>query len=112
MILIYTHQLNARIRYLFTHFFETYTNNPIQITNVLETFIAHNGPKFSYTNQKLGNEFFVHANSLLFEQGVKDQEIKISRWLTTPVFFPCDAVSSIPYDIFANFSFPAREPVV
>jgi hypothetical protein len=86
---------------VFTHFFETYTNNPIQITNVLETFIAHNGPKFSYTNQKLGNEFFVQANSLLFEQGVREQDIKISRWQTTPVFFPCDEGSSIPYDIFA-----------
>ena len=101
MILIYTHQLNARIRYVFTHFFETYTNNSIQITNVLETFIAHNGPKFSYTNQKLGNEFFVQANALLFEQGVKEQDIKISRWQTTPVFFSCDKESSIPYDIFA-----------
>ena len=88
MILIYTHQLNARIRYVFTHFFETYTNNPIQITNVLETFVAYNGPKFSYTNQKLGNEFYVQASSLLFEQGVREQDIKISRWQTTPVFFP------------------------
>lgn len=101
MILIYTHQLNARIRYVFTHFFETYTFNPIQITNVLETFIAHNGPKFSYTNRKLSNEFFVQANSLLFEQGVREQDIKISRWQTTPVFFPCNEDSSIPYDIFA-----------
>jgi len=101
MILIYTNQLNARIRYVFTHFFETYTNNTIQITNVLETFIEHNGPKFSYTNQKLGNEFFVQANSLLFEQGVREQDIIIGRWQTTPVFFPCDESSSIPYDIFA-----------
>jgi len=101
MILIYTHLVNARIRYVFTHFFETYTRNPIQITNVLETFIAHNGPKFSYTNQKLSNEFFVQANSLLFEQGVREHDITISRWKTTPVFFPCDESSSIPYDIFA-----------
>ena len=90
MILIYTHQVNARIRYVFTHFFETYTANPIQITSVLETFIAHNGPKFSYTNHKLSNEFFVQANSLLFEQGVREHDIKISRWKTTPIFFPCD----------------------
>ena len=68
---------------MFTHFFETYTDNTIEITDVLETFIAHNGPKFSYTNQKLSNEFFVHANPLLFEQGVREQEIKISRWQTT-----------------------------
>ena len=101
MILIYTHQVNARIRYVFTHFFETYTANPIQITSVLETFIAHNGPKFSYTNHKLSNEFFVQANSLLFEQGVREHDIKISRWKTTPIFFPCDQESSIPYDIFA-----------
>ena len=101
MILIYTHQINARIRYVFTHFFDTYIDNTIQITDVLETFIAHNGPKFSYTNQKLSNEFFVHANPLLFEQGVREQEIKISRWQTTPVFFASKKESSIPYDVFA-----------
>ena len=101
MILIYTHQLNARIRYVFTHFFETYTKNNIEITDSLETFIAHSGPKFSYTNQKLSTEFFIQANPLLFEQGVREQEIKISRWQTTPVFFPCNEESSIPYDIFA-----------
>ena len=101
MILIYTHQVNARISYVFTHFFETYTRNSIQITNVLETFIAHSGPKFSYTSHKLSNEFFVQANSLLFEQGVREHDISISRWKTTPVFFPCDEGSSIPYDIFA-----------
>ena len=101
MILIYTHQLNARIRYVFTHFFETYTYNTVQITDVLEMFIAHNGPKFSYTNQKLGNEFFVQANPLLFEQGVREQDLKIKRWQSTPVFFSCNDDSSIPYDIFA-----------
>lgn len=101
MILIYTNRLNARIRYVFTHFFETYTENTIEITDVLETFIAHNGPKFSYTNHKLSNEFFIDAHPLLFEQGVRDQDIKISRWQTIPVFFPCKQESSIPYDVFA-----------
>ena len=101
MILIYTHQLNARIRYVFNHFFKTYTENSIEITDVLEVFIAYNGPKLSYTNQKLSNEFFVQSNCLLFEQGVRQIDIKISQWDTTPVFFSCDEISSIPYDIFA-----------
>ena len=57
MILIYTHQLNARIRYVFNHFFKTYTENSIEITDVLEVFIAYNGPKLSYTNQKLVMSF-------------------------------------------------------
>ena len=93
--------MNPRVRYVFTHFFETYTKNNIEITDSLETFIAHSGPKFSYTNHKLSNEFFIQASHLLFEQGVREQEIKISRWQTTPVFFSCNKESSIPYDIFA-----------
>mgnify|MGYP000014326248 FL=1 len=101
MILVYTHQITARLRYVFTHFFETYTENELEITDVLETFIAHSGPKFSYTTQELSNEYFVHANPLLFEQGVRPYDIQVKRWEDTPVFFSCDDSSAIPYDIFA-----------
>ena len=56
MILIYTHQLNARVCYVFTHFFETYTDNTIEITDVLEVnkmprkLIVFFGQEWSCTN--------------------------------------------------------------
>jgi hypothetical protein len=89
------------VRYVFTHFFNTYTDHEVGFTNILETFIAHSGPKFSYTKNALGNEFFIKSHDLLFEQGLKDHDISLDLWGDTPAFFVCDENSAIPFDLFA-----------
>lgn len=101
MILVYTHRITTRVRYIFTHFFNTYTDHEVSFTNVLETFIAHSGPKLSYTKNALGNEFFIQSHVLLFEQGLKDYDISLDLWGDTPAFFPCIEKSAIPFDLFA-----------
>ena len=101
MIMVYTHRVTTRLRYVFTHFFETYTDYQVVFTDVLETFIAHNGPKLSYTKQALGNEFFVQSHGILFDQGLKDYELQLEMWEGTPVFFPCSENSAVPFDVFA-----------
>ena len=102
MIMVYTHRVTTRLRYVFTHFFTTYTDHQVDFTDVLETFIAHNGPKFSYTNQRLENEFFVESHPLLFDQGLNDYVFELQTWEDTPAFFSCTENSAIPFDIFAS----------
>lgn len=101
MVLVYTHKITSRLRYTFNHFFESVLGIPVDFTTKLEIFIAQSGPKMSYTHTPLGNEFFVNSNSLLFEQGVKGFDIKVSQWDNVPCFFQCDQNSMIPYDVFA-----------
>ncbi|KGL62819.1 hypothetical protein PHEL85_2614 [Polaribacter sp. Hel1_85] len=74
---------------------------PVDFTSKVEEFVAHNGPKITYTKTPLGNEFFVKSNDLLFEQGVNDMEIVIQKWDDVPCFFKTGPKSAIPYDIFA-----------
>ncbi|WP_298780594.1 polysaccharide deacetylase family protein [uncultured Polaribacter sp.] len=101
MILVYTHKITPRVRYIFKHiFFRTLMLN-VDFTTKVEEFVAHNGPKLSYTNTALGNEFFVKSNPLLFEQGVNDLELKIQKWDEIPCFFNTNLKSTIPFDIFA-----------
>lgn len=73
----------------------------MDFTSKVEEFVAHNGPKITYTKTPLGNEFFIKSNNLLFEQGVNDMEIVIQKWEEVPCFFKTGPKSSIPYDIFA-----------
>jgi hypothetical protein len=74
---------------------------PVDFTSKIEEFVAHNGPKMSYTKVALGNEFFVRSQGLLFEQGVSDLEVNLGKWGDVPSFFTAGSKSSIPYDIFA-----------
>lgn len=101
MILIYTHKITPRVRYIFKHIFTRTLLIPVDFTSKIEEFVAHNGPKITYTKTPLGNEFFVKSNNLLFEQGVNDMEIVIQKWEEVPCFFKTGPKSSIPYDIFA-----------
>ena len=101
MILIYTHKITPRVRYIFKHIFTRTLLIPVNFTSKVEEFVAHNGPKLTYTRTPLRNEFFVKSNDLLFEQGVNDMEIIIQKWEGIPCFFKTGPKSSIPYDIFA-----------
>jgi len=101
MILVYTHKITPRIRYIFKHILTRTLLIPVDFTSKIEEFVAFNGPKMSYTKTPLGNEFFVKSNSLLFEQGVNDLEIAIQKWDDIPCFFNAGQKSSIPFDIFA-----------
>ncbi|MCI2229791.1 polysaccharide deacetylase family protein [Polaribacter sp. MSW13] len=101
MILVYTHKITPRIRYIFKHILTRTLLIPVNFTSKVEEFVAHNGPKMSYTKTPLANEFFVKSNDLLFEQGVNDLEISMQKWDNVPCFFVTGPKSAIPFDIFA-----------
>ncbi|MGB1972139.1 MAG: DUF7033 domain-containing protein [Flavobacteriaceae bacterium] len=73
----------------------------INLTTSLESFVAHNGPKMSYGEKPLGNEFFIQSTTLLFEQGVQNLTIITKQWHDTLYFFEVGQQSNMPFDIFA-----------
>lgn len=101
MILIYTHKITPRLRYIFKHIFTRVLQIPVDFTSTIEDFIAHNGLKMTYSKAPLGNEFFIRNNELLFEQGVNDLDINVFHWEDIPCFFNSGSKSAIPFDIFA-----------
>ena len=101
MILIYTHKITPRVRYIFRHILSRILLIPVSFTSKVDEFVAHDGPKISYSKIPLGNEFFIKSNDFLFEQGVNDLEISMQKWDDIPCFFATNTKSAIPFDIFA-----------
>lgn len=101
MILVYSHKITPRLTYSFKQIFKRILQMEILFTNKIDEFIAHDGPKLSYTKNPLGNEFFVRNHLLLYEQGIRDVEFKVHDWNGIPSFFSVGEQSAIPYDIFA-----------
>ncbi len=101
MLLIYTPKITPRINYIFKHFFGRILKIPVTFTSKVNEFVAHNGPKITYSKSPLGSEFFIWSHDLLFEQGINDIDIKIYEWDNVPCFFPTKESSTIPFDIFA-----------
>ena len=101
MILIYTPVIKPRIQYIFKHFFCLRLKEEISFTTDLSTFIAHSGPKMSYADAPLGNEFFIQANGLLTEQGINTIETTVFDCDGLPAFFASGNTSALPFDFFA-----------
>lgn len=101
MFLIFTHKITPRFSYIMKHIFNKMLLVDVNFTTTLENFIAHSGPKITYTKQPLQNEFFVMSNNLLFEQGITDFDIYVKKWGEVPCFFATNERSNLPYDIFA-----------
>lgn len=59
------------------------------------------GAKISYTINPIEDSFFIQSKTLLFEQGINDQEINIIPFDRTKAFFGLGSRSMFPFDIFA-----------
>lgn len=101
MLLIYTHKITPRVSYIFKHIFTRMLFVPIQFTTKIEEFIPYKGAKFSYVDKPVVDEISIKPHSLLFKQGVSDEEIQVSNWEKVPCFFQTDAKGILPFDIFA-----------
>ena len=101
MLLVYTHKITPRVKYVFKHICTRILGLPVAFTTTIEEFIAHDSLKMSYTKQPLSNEISIRSHELLFEQGLNDIEIQVHTWGETKGFFPTGEKSALPYDIFA-----------
>jgi hypothetical protein len=102
MLLVYTHKITPRVKYIFKHICTRVLGIEVSFTTTIEAFIAHDSIKMSYTKQPLGNEFFVRSHDILFEQGLSDVELTIHQWDSTKGFFFNGDKGVLPFDIFAS----------
>ncbi len=101
MLLVYTHNISPRLKYIFKHICTRILGIPVSFTSEVSQFVAHNGLKLSYTTQPLASEFFIRSHTIMFEQGLSDIDITVHQWEETKCFFQNGEKSSIPFDIFA-----------
>ncbi|GAA4293455.1 polysaccharide deacetylase family protein [Aestuariibaculum suncheonense] len=101
MLLVYTHKISPRLKYVFKHICTRILGVEVDFTTQIESFIAHDSLKMSYTKQQLGNEFFVRSHDILFEQGLSDIEINVQSWEDTKGLFSAGEKSAMPFDVFA-----------
>jgi hypothetical protein len=101
MLLVYTHKITPRLRYVFKQICTRTLCIPVQFTTEVASFVSHSGLKISYTKKPLGNEFFIQSHSLLFEHDISDTQINIQMWDETKCFFKQGEKSNLPFDIFA-----------
>jgi len=103
-ILVYSHSLSPRLRYIFKQIFSSILKIDIVFTEDKEFFINSDSFKISYTHRPLCNELFFKSTDLLFQKSILNQEISVFEYKSFPCFFPCEG-SCLPFDPFASSFF-------
>ncbi len=101
MLLIYTHKISHRNKYIFNLIFKDILGIDFIITIDAEEFKKHKGAKLSYTHTALGDELFFVSRNLLFESGILEQNISVFEFNSSKVFYATGKISSLPFDVFA-----------
>lgn len=100
MLLVYVHKNSPRFTYVADFILKDLCGFEISYTENADEFKFNIGPKISYSESPIGNEINITPNTLLFERGIKPQNISISSWNGTPILFKTKN-EQIPFDIFA-----------
>ncbi len=101
MLLIYTHKITHRNKYIFNLLFKDVLGINFMLTSDTALFKAHTEEKISYSNNPVGDELFFLSRSLLFETGITEQNITVFEYNNSPAFFATGKLSALPFDVFA-----------
>ena len=101
MILIYSHKLSPRLRYIFKTIFTDVLDTDISLTDSPDHFEKSDSIKINYSPSKLNSGIFFQSSTILFETGLKEQEISISNFEGNKCFFSVGKDSEFPFDPFA-----------
>ena len=108
MLLVYSHKPSSRFMYIADFVLKDLCGFEINYTNNKEEFILYNGAKLSYNKTSIHSEINITPHTLLFEKGIKQQNISISTWHNIPTIFK-NSNTQIPFDIFsASFFLMSR----
>ncbi len=107
-MLIYSPDINPRLKYTLDFVFRDVLNIDIRITNIKEELNNHDGAKLNYSAEKIEGIPFLEATKLLFEDGLTPQDNNLLEsldWEGLPAFFPVKQESMVPFDLFSSVFF-------
>jgi hypothetical protein len=101
-ILILVPKRTNRLVYIFNHFFKELMGLEPEFCINNEKFEAYEGFKIHYGFSAINDEFFIAADELLFERGIKEQELSFGEYFNLPTLFPTyNRDSKYTFDLFS-----------
>ncbi|MGL4597690.1 MAG: hypothetical protein ACRCYO_09185, partial [Bacteroidia bacterium] len=100
LLLVYTPKITSRSRYMFRLFFKELLGLEVKLTSDVAELTTWSGAKISYAQQAVSDELFFYSRQLLFESGIREQNISVFEWEGHPVFFATGKTSALPFDPF------------
>jgi hypothetical protein len=100
MLLLYSNAITARSKYVFNLVFDS-MGLEYQFTCDTLFFKNSQQAKINYSNQRIGDEFFINAHSLLFEGNIRELNVEVENRYETKILFPNNKICDLGFDIFS-----------
>lgn len=100
MLIIYSTRKNKRIEYIVSHIFQVIIGTDCVLTDEKAVFLESTAFGINYSGEDLGRGIWIQPHSLLYEQDVRPQTIRMGSWQGLPCFF-LQEQGDIPFDLFA-----------
>src|SRR5687768_11045076 len=98
-MLVYTHNVTPRVRYIFNLLFRQLMGIEVEFTMDVQLFTGSSSPKLAYSSHRLADGLYIQAVELLFETGTRKVPVEVFHYRNLPAFFQGEG--HIPFDIFA-----------
>ena len=102
MLLIYLPEVSPRSKYIFDLFFTHEFGIEYNTTANIALFENHTEEKINYSDNRIKDEFFIKASSLLSENFIKNIEVPVIDKGLTKVLFPNNDLCDAGFDVFSS----------
>jgi hypothetical protein len=98
-VILFAHTITSRLNYI-TRFIGGELGIDLQLTSDSKTYYYYDGPRINYSNKKItGKEIWIEPHQLLFENGIKEQDLKCFPVNGNKAFFATQG--DLPFDVLA-----------
>jgi hypothetical protein len=99
-VIVYAHRITPRLRHTLDFIGKELTGQPAIIICSKNDYFSYQGVKINYSNERIiPDEFWLKPHPLLFEAGIKEQDISCFECDNQKAFFKTEG--NFPFDIFA-----------
>jgi hypothetical protein len=100
MLLIYTHKISNRLKYILDFVFAKNFNIDYRITTLRDEFLSYSGPRLNYSLEPFDNVIHIQPGLLLIQEDIIPQYIEVSEHKGTAIFFATEQ-GDLPFDLFS-----------
>jgi len=101
-LLIHVSKSTARLTYTLDLLLTDLLGISYTLTTAKDDFLQHNGAKFSYGKEPLGDELFFGAANLLWEETIVPQPFTLIEHKNMAGYYPTLPPAALPFDVFAS----------
>ncbi len=100
-MLVYSEKITPRLQYISRLILHELLGINFQILSSRDSFINDTVPKLNYSSANIPDSAWIKPAGLLFETGIREQDIYAPVWKNKTVFFITGSEPDIPYDPFS-----------